>query len=312
MTSPRGRALVTGSSGFLGWHLSNRLVQDGYDVVGLDFHEPRNPLPAGMRDLRVDVRDRDAVRRAVSEVKPDALFHAAAQASVSISMREPVVDIETNVLGTVHLAQAAIDAGVPRMVFVSTGGALLGEPEVVPVTEAMAKGAIPESVYGASKLAAERYLALVCGGTDLELSVLRPGNIYGPAQDPHGEAGVVAIFAQRMLRGEPVTIFGTGSQQRDYVYVRDVVEAAVLASTQPASTCLIATGIGTSTQQICDSLAQLTGYERPPVYADERPGDIQRIYLDNSHAREVWGWQPQVSLDEGLAETVEWFRERIS
>lgn len=311
MTTSGRRALVTGSSGFLGWHLASRLVRDGVEVAGLDFHEPRNPLPAGVRDLRVDIRDREAVRRAVEEVRPDAIYHCAAQASVPISMREPVVDIDTNVLGTVHLAQAAIDFGVPRFVFISTGGALLGEPGVVPVTEEMAVSAVPESVYGASKLAAERYLALITKGTDLGLSVVRPGNIYGPAQDPHGEAGVVAIFTQRMLRGEPVTIFGTGGQQRDYVYVEDVVEGAVLAASETPSTCLIATGIGTSTQQICDGLSRLTGYERPPVYAPERPGDIQRIYLDPSHAREVWGWTPKVALEDGLAQTVEWFRAKI-
>jgi UDP-glucose 4-epimerase len=222
-------------------------------------------------------------------------------------MREPEVDIETNVLGSVHLMRAAIEAGAKRFVFVSTGGALFGEPEVVPVTEEMQ--AAPESVYGASKFAAEQYLRILAGSGDIDLSVVRPGNIYGPAQDPHGEAGVVAIFAMRMLANEAATIFGDGSQRRDYVYVEDVVEAALRAATDRPATCLIGTGVGTTTQQIFDHLARLSGYERGAVYGPERPGDIQRIMLDASRAREVWGWRPQTDLETGLEATVRWFRE---
>ena len=276
-------------------------------MTGLDFVAPRTSRPPEMRDLRIDVRDAEAVRRAVLETRPEVIYHLAAQASVSVSMREPEVDIETNVLGSVHLIRAAIEAGTRRFVFVSTGGALFGEPPVVPVTEELP--AAPESVYGASKFAAEQYLRLLAKPADIELSVVRPGNIYGPAQDPHGEAGVVAIFALRMLANAPATIFGDGSQQRDYVYVADVVEAAVRAATDTPATCLIGTGIGTSTQTIYEQLARLAGYERAPEYAPERPGDIQRIMLDSSHARAVWGWEPQVDLETGLAKTVRWFRE---
>jgi UDP-glucose 4-epimerase len=303
-----GPALVTGSSGFLGWHLVNRLVAEGVSVTGLDFADPRQPLPAGVRDLRIDIRDRDRVHAAIADVHPEVVYHLAAQASVSISMREPQIDIETNVLGTVHLAQAAIEAGTARFVFVSTGGALFGEPPVVPVSEELE--ATPESIYGASKYAAERYLSILTANGPMELSVIRPGNIYGPAQNPHGEAGVVAIFTERMLRGEPVTIFGDGNQQRDYVYVADVVEAAIRGATRTPATCLVGTGLGTSTQSIFDTLAALTGYETPVRYGPERPGDIQRIWLDASRAREVWGWSAEVPFAEGMARTVEWFRER--
>ncbi len=306
---PEHTALVTGSSGFFGGHLVARLVRDGVTVTGLDFAEPHNPLPPGVRDLRIDVRDAAAIRAAVLDVRPEVIYHLAAQASVSVSMREPVVDIETNVLGTLHLARAAAEAGTARFVFVSTGGALFGEPAVVPVTEQLA--ASPASIYGSSKLAAEQYLAVALAGTATALSVVRPGNIYGPAQDPHGEAGVVAIFTQRMLRGEPVTIFGTGGQQRDYVYVDDVVEATVSAASGTPTTCLIGTGHGTSTQTIFDTLAAVTGYGQPAIYADERPGDIQRIWLDASHAREVWGWEPRIALSDGMARTVDWFRSRV-
>ena len=223
-------------------------------------------------------------------------------------MREPDVDIETNVLGSVHLARAAIEAETRRFVFVSTGGALFGEPSVVPVSEDLK--ATPASIYGASKYAAERYLSILAASSDMELSVIRPGNIYGPAQNPHGEAGVVAIFAERMLRGEPVTIFGDGSQQRDYVYVGDVVEAALRGATEKPATCLIGTGVGTSTQTIFETLAALTGYEAPVQYGAERPGDIQRIWLDASRAKSIWNWTADVSLEEGMARTVDWFRAR--
>jgi len=303
-----GPALVTGSSGFLGWHLVNRLVEEGVSVTGLDFADPRQPLPDGVRDLRIDIRDRDRVHAAIAEVRPEIIYHLAAQASVSISMREPQIDIETNVLGTVHLAQAAMEAGTTRFIFVSTGGALFGEPPVVPVSEELE--ATPESIYGASKYAAERYLSILTANGPMELSVIRPGNIYGPAQNPHGEAGVVAIFTERMLRGEPVTIFGDGNQQRDYVYVADVVEAAIRGATRTPATCLVGTGLGTSTQAVFDTLATLTGYETPVRYGPERPGDIQRIWLDASQARKVWGWSAEVPLAEGMARTVEWFRER--
>ena len=317
-----GAALVTGSSGFFGGHLAARLAREGVAVTGLDVAAPRQPLPTSVRDLRIDVQDAAAVREALLATRPDVVYHLAAQASVSVSMRDPVVDIRTNVMGTVHLAQAAIEADVRRFVFVSTGGALYGEPATVPVTEALR--AAPTSVYGASKLAAEQYLSILVPaarsgaaplpgagpvtGSPMTLSVLRPGNIYGPAQDPHGEAGVVAIFAQRMLRGEPVTIFGDGSQQRDYVYVDDVVDAALLAAIGEAATCLIGSGSGTSTQAIWETLARLTGAGETPAYAAERPGDIQRTWLDSSHARAVWGWSPRVSLEDGMARTVEWFR----
>lgn len=301
-------ALVTGSSGFVGGHLVARLIADGVSVTGLDNAEPRTSRPAGFRDLRIDVRDAAAVNVAMLEAKPEVVYHLAAQASVSVSMREPIIDIETNVLGTVHLARAAIAAGVRRFVFVSTGGALYGNPAIVPVTEEM--HAAPASVYGASKLATEQYLAVLFAGTGVSLSVVRPGNIYGPAQDPHGEAGVVAIFTQRMLRDEAVTIFGDGSQQRDYVYVTDVVDACVRAADGPAATYLLGTGAGTSTRTIFETLARLTGYARAVEYAPDRPGDIQRTWLSPARARAVWGWEPRVSLDAGMAETVAWFRER--
>ena len=308
-TDHRGSALVTGSSGFVGRHLVRRLAGDGWSVSGLSLAppgDPAEPPPGGVVEYLADIRDLEATRAIVAEAQPEVVFHLAAQASVPVSMRDPATDVLTNVLGSVHVAQAAAEAGARRIVFFSTGGALHGAPRSLPANEDSPLA--PDSVYGASKIAAEHELGALCRHHGIELSVLRPGNIYGPGQDAAGESGVVAIFSSRMLVGEPVTIFGDGSQQRDYVYVDDVVEAALLAAEREPAVCAIGTGVGVSTQRIFDTLAELTGYGRPPVYAGERPGDHAAIYLDASRARAVWGWTPRTSLEEGMARTVEWFR----
>lgn len=306
VTQPGERALVTGAAGFVGGHLWRQLLERGIDAVGLDVAPSRRGVPPGARLLQVDIRDAHAVRAAIDDVRPAVVYHLAAQASVVVSMRDPVADVEANVLGSIHLAQAAIEAGTRRFVFFSTGGALFGAPDVLPVTEDTP--ARPASVYGASKLAAERYLALLTAESPLELSIVRPGNIYGPWQDPHGEAGVVAIFAQRMLAGDPVTIFGDGSQQRDYVYVDDVVDAAIRAGDLQPATCLIGTGVLTSTRAVFDAIAAASHYERPPVLGPERPGDIPAIAQDASAARRLWGWSPYVTFEDGIERTVEFFR----
>ena len=305
-TPPHDTALVTGASGFIGSHLLARLAREGCAVTGLDIAPSRWPLPGGVSVVGADIRDGAALRRVLLETRPQVVYHLAAQASVATSMRDPAGDVEVNVLGTVRLARASSEAGVRRFVFFSTGGALYGEPERIPVDEETP--AAPISVYGASKLAAERYLRLLAGETGLELSVLRPANVYGPRQDSEGEAGVVAIFSARMLRDEPVTIFGDGSQERDYLHVDDVIDAALAAASGEPATCLIGSGVATSTLEVFATLARLCGYGREPVFADERPGDIQRITLDASRARSRWGWAPRVGLEEGMAGTVEWFR----
>jgi UDP-glucose 4-epimerase len=301
-------ALVTGTSGFVAGHLARRLLADGYDVTGVDIKPPREDLDADLRQVTLDVRDRDGMRALLQETRPELVIHAAAQASVSVSMREPRLDVETNVVATLEMAQEAAAAGTQRFVFFSSGGAIYGEPEELPATEETAVE--PKSIYGASKAAAELYLDVMADQTGLEVSVLRPSNIYGPEQNPHGEAGVMAIFSQRMLRNESVTIFGDGSQTRDYVYVDDVVEAAIRASDGAPDTCDISTGIEVSTGRIFELLAELTGYEQPVIHAEERPGDIARSKLDSSKAARVWGWKPEVQFEDGVARTVEWFREQ--
>lgn len=302
------QALVTGTSGFVAGHVVRRLVADGYQVVGLDIAPPRGTFDANVREVTMDVRDREGVTALINETKPEIVFHIAAQASVPASMRDPRTDVETNALATLELAFASAHAGAKRMVFISTGGAMHGEPppEQLPANEDTPVA--PMSVYGASKAAAEIYLGVVSQQTDLEVSILRPSNIYGPGQNPHGEAGVIAIVTRAMLRDEPVKLFGDGSQTRDYVYIDDTVEAVIRASEGTPDICDISTGIEISTGHIFEELARLTGYERPIVYEDERPGDIQRISLDPAKASRVWDWQPQVTFDDGVARTVDWFR----
>jgi len=303
------RIFVTGSSGFVGSHLVRRLVAEGHEVTGYDIAEPRRPVE-GWRDVRGDIRDEAATRRAIQEASPEVVFHLAAQVSVSVSMREPRLDIETNVLATALLARAAAEAGVRRFVNTSSGGAMFGEPPEVPADDSTRPE--PRSFYGASKTAAELYLRIIEAETGMSVASVRPSNIYGPWQDPHGEAGVVAIFAQRMLRDQEVTIFSPGTDTRDYVYVADVVDAMVRASEAPhGEMCVVGTGIEVSTIDIFDALAGLTAYSRGPFMAPPRPGDIARIALDASKAREVWGWTPRVTLQEGLALTVDAFRENL-
>lgn len=307
------RVLVTGSSGFVGSHLVRWLLEHGHEVTGFDHAEPRRPLPdgtEGWRDVRGDILDETLVERVMQEVRPELVFHLAAQVSVSVSMREPRLDIETNVLGTVLLARHAAAAGVRRFVNTSSGGAMFGEAPVVPTPDHIPPR--PQSFYGTSKVAAELYLQMIERETGMSVASVRPSNIYGPWQDPHGEAGVVAIFARRMLRGEDVTVFAPGTDTRDYVYVSDVVDAMVRAGmAETGEMCAVGTGIETSTLDLFRALARATGYELEPVMGPKRAGDIPRSALDARKAEAAWGWTPRVSLDEGLERTVAAFREEL-
>jgi len=303
------KILVSGSSGFVGSHLVRLLVRNGHDVTGLDHAEPRRPVE-GWRDVRGDILDDPLVERLMQEVQPEVVFHLAAQVSVSVSMREPKLDIETNVLGTVTLARHAAAAGTRRFVNTSSGGAMFGEALVVPTPDGTAPE--PLSFYGASKVAAEVYLRLIEHQMGMSVASVRPSNIYGPWQDPHGEAGVVAIFARRMLRGDEVTVFAPGTDTRDYVYVSDVADAMLRAAmAESGEMAVVGTGIETSTMELFRAMARETGYEHEPVMGPPRPGDIPRSALDARKAEALWGWTPQVDLAEGLRRTVAAFREEL-
>lgn len=302
------RALVTGGAGFIGSHLVERLLQEGLHVIVVDN------LSTGRRQfVHPDALfyPLDILSPHLAEVfqthRPQVVFHLAAQASVVRSLEDPVEDARTNILGSLNLLQMCRRFGVERFVYTSTGGALYGEPQQLPCPET--HPIVPLSPYGASKYAVEVYLPLFRSLTGFTYTILRYSNVYGPRQDPYGEAGVVAIFTRRMLDREEVVIYGDGTQERDFVYVGDVVEANVLALRQTQSEVYnIGTGKGTSVNALFQRLATLTGYQRPPRYAPPRPGEVYKIWLDVRKAREGLGWIPRTDLDKGLELTVAAFR----
>jgi len=305
---PSGPVLVTGASGFIGGHLVRALVASGVETYALD----RRPAPATLgaaQFFQVDLRDEESTASVMRAIRPSVVYHLAAQSSVVVAEQEPIASIDSNVCASGSLAHLASEVGTQRFVFFSTGGAMYGEATTPVVTEADCPS--PLSVYGASKLAAEYLLQAIIARRPMALSILRPGNVYGPGQDPHGESGVVAIFTERMLNDDPVTIFGDGSQVRDYVHVDDVVEAAQRAAVGPAELCHVSSGVPQTTQQVFTALARHTGYTRAPRMEPARGGEIQGVMLSPDHARQAWGWSPTVAFEDGLRSTVEWHRARV-
>ena len=306
-------ALVTGAAGFIGSHLCDRLSADGFTVTGIDdlSSGKLDNLPAGFDLREMDLRDPE-VREVVADIRPNVVLHLAAQMSVAVSAREPLLDADINVVGTLNLLEGirALEDKTVKFIHFSSGGTVYGEPTELPADESTAVR--PLSPYAASKLAVETYLPIyerLCG---LDHSVIRLGNVYGPRQDPHGEAGVVAIFAQAMLGNKPLKIFGTGTDERDYVYVDDVVEAVVkIADSSLPGPFNIATGIGTNPNRIFEMIADLCDYEDGAVHVAPRAGDIEKIYLDVSKAKAELGWSPKVSFEDGLKTTVEWFQQQV-
>jgi UDP-glucose 4-epimerase len=306
------KALVTGAAGFIGSHLVDRLIADGYSVTGIDdlSSGKLDNLSPGFDLRKMDIRDPE-VQKVVAELRPDIVFHLAAQISVSISAREPQLDADVNIGGALNLFEGirAVGDKVTKIVYVTSGGTAYGDPEIVPADESTPVH--PLSPYGASKLAVETYLPIyekLCG---LNYSIIRLANVYGPRQDPHGEAGVVAIFAKAMLAGMPLTIFGDGNHERDYIYVQDVVDA-IARSAEGAlpGPFNVGTGIGTSTNRIFEVVAQHCGHSEAAGHGPDRPGDINRISLDPSKAKRELDWVPKVSLEDGLKTTVDWFKQQ--
>jgi len=303
------RVLVTGGAGFIGSHVVEALLRAGHEVVVLDDLRTgrRENLPRGVRLYELDLLD-PRVGEVLNDERPEVVDHHAAQASVVASVRDPLLDARTNVLGTLHLLQHCVRTGVEHVVFASTGGAIYGEAHRIPCDEE--HPARPISPYGVHKLCAEHHLYAFGKLYGLRWTSLRYANVYGPRQDPEGEAGVVAIFASAMLRGHRPVIFGDGLYTRDYVYVEDVAEANLLAIESKAEGVFnIGSGIETTTRRIFDLLREATGYPGEPEYGPPRPGDIRRIALDCRRARRILGWTPRTPLEEGLRRTVAWFRE---
>ena len=296
------RAIVTGGAGFIGSHVAEALVARGDEVHVLDdltSGKPEN-VPAGAELHVADVREPDGV---FDTVKPERVFHLAAQASVSVSVKEPRFDAEVNVLGTVAVLVAALDHGA-QVVFASTGGAIYGECER-PAREDDERR--PLSPYGTSKLAGEEYLAAWNRLHGTGHVSLRYGNVYGPRQDPHGEAGVVAIFLRAVADGRRPTIFGDGNDVRDYVYVGEVARATLAASDRSGGVLNVATGSPTSVLDLVEAMRAATGREIDPVHGEPRLGDLRRSVLDPSLAKLELHWRSEVSLEDGLRETWRFF-----
>jgi UDP-glucose 4-epimerase len=296
------RAIVTGGAGFIGSHVAEALVARGDGVHVLDdlSSGKRENVPAGAELHVGDIRAPEAV---FDSVRPELVFHLAAQASVSVSVARPAFDAEVNVLGTVAVLEAARAHGA-QVVFSSTGGAIYGECDR-PASEDWERR--PLSPYGTSKLAGEEYLAAWNRLHGTRHVALRYGNVYGPRQDPHGEAGVVAIFLRAVADGRRPTIFGDGSQVRDYVYAGDVARATLAATALDGGVVNIATGRATSVLDLVDAMRRATGREIAPEHGPERLGDLQRSVLDPRLAARELGWRPEVSLEDGLRATWRFF-----
>ena len=310
--------LVTGGAGFIGSTLCDRLLAEGHRVVAVD--DLTKGRIANLAEARgygkqftfthMDVRS-EGIRMLVGRHNPDVVFHLAAQASVAASMSDPLLDASVNVIGLLNVLEAARGAGTRKVVFAGSGGTLYGDTRRLPAKESARRGAHPVSPYGITKKVAEDYLRFYQGAHDLDFTMLALANVYGPRQDPHGEAGVVAIFAQRMLSGEDPVVFGDGEQTRDYVYVDDTVHAFALAADRGSGEVLnIGTGEQTSVNRIFELIAGLTGFDRPAVHGPPREGDVRRSALANDLAASALGWKPWTGVEEGLKATVESFRPR--
>lgn len=298
-----GSAIVTGGAGFIGSHLVDALLAQGRQVTVIDdlSSGKESRVAEQAKLLRIDIVDREALLAAVAQVAPDAVFHLAAQASVTASVKDPLRDLQVNVAGTLNVLDAAGAAGAP-LVFTSTGGALYGDAAPLPTDESWPPS--PLSPYGASKLAAEAYVNTWSLSSGVSNAICRLGNVYGPRQSPHGEAGVVAIFSGCIYEGRAPKIFGHGKPTRDYVYVEDVV-SALIASSGRSGVYNIATSVESDVATLWRELKQFSGSDLEPQLADLRPGELQKSRLDIGRAQRELGWRPQVGIQEGLRRTYE-------
>ncbi len=306
------RVLVTGGAGFIGSHIVDQCVAAGHEVAIVDNlwaeggGKTQNVNPRATF-YRADVTDDTALARIFDEVRPEVVSHQAAQHSVAISTKNPQLDARVNVLGLLNVLTNCTRVGVRKIVFASSG-ATYGTPTSLPITEETPQW--PESPYGITKLVTEHYLRYWQEANGLTYTALRYGNVFGPRQDPNGEAGVIAIFAKRFLKHDSVRIDWDGEQQKDYVYVEDVARANLLALEKGDNEIFcIATGRGASVNEIYHLLEKITGYTPEIVRAPKRPGDIYLAYFDCNKAARLLGWQPRETLEEGIKKTVDFFRE---
>lgn len=313
------KAMVTGGAGFIGSTLVDRLLAEGWRVDAVDdlstgslanLATARSQPDRQFSFHRIDVSS-PGVMDLIAHRRPDVVFHLAAQADVRVSVARPVFDATVNILGTLNVCEGAVAAGVGKVVFAGSGGTLYGSPDELPVREGQPQ--TPESPYGVAKKAAGDYLYYYRQIRGLEYTALAMANVYGPRQNPHGEAGVVSIFAGKLLSHERPVIYGDGSQTRDFVYVDDVVDAFVRSVDKGGGLLMnIGTGIETSVQHLFDVMAKLAGFKQHARYDPPRTGEVQRSSLDPSRAGIHLGWQPWTKLEEGVARTLEHFKGQLA
>ena len=306
------RILVTGGAGFIGSHIVDQCVALGHEVAVIDnlWEEgggKEQNLNPEARFFRADITDDAALQSIFDEVRPEVVSHQAAQHSVAISTKNPQLDARVNVLGLLNVLTNCTRVGTRKIVFASSG-AIYGTPARLPIDEEVVQR--PESPYGITKMVAEHYLRYWQEANGLSYTALRYGNVYGPCQDPNGEAGVIAIFARRFLNHESVRIDWDGNQKKDYVFVGDVALANLLAIEQGDNDIFcVGTGGAASVNELYDALAAIIGYKPEIVRAPKRPGDIYLTYFDYQKAERVLGWKPQTTLKVGIEKTVEFFRK---
>ncbi len=299
--------LVTGGAGFVGSHVVDAYLQAGFSVTVVDDLSTgrRENVNPRARFYQVDIRDRQALFEVFSRERPRYVNHHAAHINLRHSVEDPLLDASVNILGTLNVLELSREFGVERVIFASTGGALYGEVEELPVSEDYPPS--PLSPYGVAKYAAECYLRYYEAVWGIPYVALRYGNVYGPRQDPRGEAGVVAIFSERILKGEPCVVFGDGTKTRDYIFVEDVAWANLLALSAPPGAYNIGTGRETSVLELLALFERIVGRKVEVLFSEERKGEISRIALSIEKAKNALSWEPKVPLEEGLARTFSWF-----
>src|SRR5438067_4517864 len=306
------KILVTGGAGFIGSHIVDQCIAAGHQVAVVDnlWEEgggKNTNLNPQARFFRVDITDEDSLNKIFDSVQPEVVCHQAAQHSVAVSTKNPKLDAQVNVLGLLNVLTNCTRIGTRKIIFASSG-ATYGTPARLPIDEEVPQR--PESPYGITKLVAEHYLRYWQEANGLSYTAFRYGNVYGPRQDPNGEAGVIAIFAKRFLKHEPVRIDWDGEQKKDYVFVEDVARANLIALEHGENDIFcLGTGKGASVNELYNTLATIIGYKTEIVRAPKRPGDIYLAYFNCAKAERVLGWKPQVTLEEGIEKTVEYFRK---
>ena len=307
------RIIVTGGAGFIGSHIADAFIANGHDVLVIDSlwehgGGRRQNVPERAGFMHMDIRDEN-LARTFQEFKPEIVCHHAAQASVAIGTRDPQLDAQVNVVGLLNVLENAVKVGARKVTFASSG-AIYGTPDRLPMNEETPQR--PESPYGISKMVAEHYLRFYKAEHGLDFTSLRYGNVYGPRQDPNGEAGVISIFIGKFLQQQGVRIDWDGEQTKDYVYVKDVAQANLLALEKGSgSSFVIGTGKRTSVNAIYHAIAEATGFEAPIANAPKRAGDIRDAEFDTSLAKSELGWTATTSLLDGMRETVAYFKQRL-